>query len=589
MNKQVRIILFSTFYLLMGCFTLIIAQSTKPNIVIFLADDQGWGDISLNGNSNLETPNIDKIGTEGVRFKNFYVQPVCSPTRAEFLTGRYAFRTGVYSTSAGGERIDLDEITIANVFKNAGYVTGAFGKWHSGMQYPYHPNARGFDEFYGFCSGHWGNYFNPMLEHNGEIVRGEGFLADDITSKAMDFITANKENPFLVYVPFNTPHSPMQVPDLFWDKFKNKNLQLKSKKGDSEDEIFTKAALAMTENLDWNVGRVIKKLEELNLADNTIVIYFTDNGPNGWRWNGGMKGQKGSVDEGGVRSPLLIKWPSQIEKGVEISRISGSIDLLPTLVDLASIEYKFEKRLDGLSLKKSIMNLEEDFEDRILYNFWKGKLSARNQRYRLDQDNKLFDMTIDIGQINDLSEIFPETKSELVLAKKEYLNSVVAELPKQDRRTFPIGHRQELTTQIPARDGMGNGNIVKSNKYPNCSFFTNWIDLNDGITWNLEVLDKGDFEVELYYTCKPGDEGAELELTMQGESINFIITESFDTPLMGMEHDRVQRIESYVKEFKPVTIGRIHLEKGKSNLKLKALTKPGSAVIDLRLLLFKRI
>ena len=190
-----------------GCTSKSKMEHPKPNIVILLADDQGWGDLSWNVNTNVSTPNIDRIAQEGASFNNFYVQPVCSPTRAEFLTGRYASRVGVYSTSAGGERIDLDETTIADIFKKAGYKTGAFGKWHSGMQYPYHPNARGFEEFYGFCSGHWGNYFDPMLEHNGDIVQGEGFLADDLTSKAIRFIDQNKDAPFFVYIPFNTPHS----------------------------------------------------------------------------------------------------------------------------------------------------------------------------------------------------------------------------------------------------------------------------------------------------------------------------------------------------------------------------------------------
>ena len=144
----------------------------KPNIVIILSDDQGWGDLSVHGNTNLSTPNIDSLARDGALFDRFYVSAVCSPTRAELLTGRYHARGGVYSTSTGGERLDLDEKTLGDAFKAAGYATGAFGKWHNGTQYPYHPNGRGFDEYYGFPSGHWGNYFSPILEHNGELVRG---------------------------------------------------------------------------------------------------------------------------------------------------------------------------------------------------------------------------------------------------------------------------------------------------------------------------------------------------------------------------------------------------------------------------------
>ena len=197
------------------------APAARPNIVIILADDQGWGDLSVNGNSNLSTPRIDSLAKDGALLERFYVCPVCSPTRAEFLTGRYHPRGGVHGVSTGGERLNLDEKTIGDTFKAAGYATGAFGKWHNGTQYPYHPNARGFDEFYGFCSGHWGIYFDPPLEHNGKLVQGKGFIIDDLTDHAMKFIEKNKRRPFFCYVPFNTPHSPMQVPDRFYRKFAN--------------------------------------------------------------------------------------------------------------------------------------------------------------------------------------------------------------------------------------------------------------------------------------------------------------------------------------------------------------------------------
>ena len=263
---------------------------TPPNIVVILTDDQGWGDLSLNGNNDLSTPNIDSLAKDGASFDRFFVCPVCSPTRAEFLTGRYHVRGGVYSTSAGGERLNLDEITIADTFKSAGYTTGAFGKWHNGMQYPYHPNGRGFDEFYGFCSGHWGDYFSPPLELNGKIVKGNGFCIDDFTDKAINFIESStkSEKPFFAYLPYNTPHSPMQVPDKWWNKFKEKEIKMRNRDPRREDINHLRCALAMCENIDWNVGRILNKIDELKISKNTIVLFFHDNGPNGVRWNGGM-------------------------------------------------------------------------------------------------------------------------------------------------------------------------------------------------------------------------------------------------------------------------------------------------------------
>src|SRR4051812_42658875 len=166
-----------------------LTAAEKPNVVVILSDDQGWGDLSLNGNSNLRTPHIDSLARDGARFERFFVQPVCSPTRAEFLTGRWHPRGGVHGVSTGAERLDLDERTVAEAFRNAGYATGCFGKWHNGSQYPYHPNARGFQEYYGFTSGHWGEYFDPPLDQNGRATRGTGYLPNDITDHAIDFAT----------------------------------------------------------------------------------------------------------------------------------------------------------------------------------------------------------------------------------------------------------------------------------------------------------------------------------------------------------------------------------------------------------------
>jgi arylsulfatase A-like enzyme len=279
-------------------------RAARPSFVILLSDDQGWGDLSVHGNTNLKTPHIDSLARDGAWFDRFFVCPVCAPTRAEFLTGRYHARGGVRGVSTGDERLNIGERTIAEVFRDAGYATGIFGKWHNGTQPPYHPNFRGFQEFYGFTSGHWGQYFTPELDHNGKMIRGRGYIVDDLTDRAIEFIGKNRTRPFFCYVPYNSPHSPMQVPDRFYDKFKGAALPMRAANAEQEQIDHTRAALAMCENIDWNVGRVLAKLDEWKLADNTVVIYFSDNGPNGWRWNGGMKGRKGTVDEGGVRVPF---------------------------------------------------------------------------------------------------------------------------------------------------------------------------------------------------------------------------------------------------------------------------------------------
>ncbi len=280
----------------------------RPNVVLILTDDQGWGDLNLNGNTNIHTPEIDQLAAGGAVMENFYVQPLCAPTRAEILTGRYYPRTGVKGVCLGAERLNLDEVTIADLFRDAGYHTGCFGKWHSGQQYPYHPNGRGFDEFKGFCCGHWSHYFDSTIEHNGTEFQSEGYLPDVLTDYALEFIEENQNEPFFCYVPLNTPHSPFQVPDEYYDRHKDNPISLRSTHPEREDLNVTRAVLAMCENIDWNVGRVVNKLKELELDEDTIVIYLSDNGPNSWRWNGGMTGKKGDTEEGGVRSPCVISW-----------------------------------------------------------------------------------------------------------------------------------------------------------------------------------------------------------------------------------------------------------------------------------------
>ncbi len=561
---------------------------SPPNVIVILSDDQGWGDFSFTGNRNLATPSIDRLGYEGAYFENFYVQPVCSPTRAEFLTGRYAVRSGVYDTSEGGERIDLDESTIAEMFLEAGYATAAYGKWHSGMQYPYHPNGRGFEDFYGFCSGHWGSYFSPMLEHNGEIVYGEGYLPDDLTDHGLAFIDAHRDEPFFLYLPYNTPHSPMQVPDSLWERFENRELGMTAGKRYEENPGFTRAALAMCENIDYNVGRILAKLEALGLDDNTIIVYFNDNGPNSYRWNGGMKGRKGSTDEGGVRSPLFIRWPGKVAPGQTVTGVAGAIDLLPTLAGLTGVDVPDGKPLDGISLADALLSARPP-DDRVLFNQWNGRISLRNARFRLDTDGALFDIAEDRGQTVDVREEHPEIYRQLLSARADYEQNVASELPASDTRTFPLGHPGAVYTQLPARDGTAHGSVIRSNRWPNCSFFTNWSELSDEITWDVQVPEQGLFEVTLYYTCKEGDQGSLLELSFGEAMIQKKLEEAWDPPLEGMEKDRVPREESYVKQFKPLTLGRIRLTSGEGTLRLKALEIPGETVADVRLLQFKRI
>jgi arylsulfatase A-like enzyme len=556
------------------------AAERKPNILVVLADDQGWGDLSVHGNTNLHTPHIDSLARDGALFDRFFVCPVCSPTRAEFLTGRYHPRGGVFNVTTGGERLNLDVKTIGDTFKAAGYKTAIFGKWHNGSQYPYHPNGRGFEEFYGFTSGHWGDYYDPPLEHNGRPVRGKGYITNDLTDHALAFMEQNRERPFLCYLAFNTPHSPMQVPDQWFEPFRNRELKLR---GTPQEELdHTRAALAMCENVDFNVGRALRKLDELKLAENTIVLYFSDNGPNGRRWNGGMRGVKASTDEGGVRSPLLVRWPGHIRPATKVPQIAGAIDLLPTLAELTGVSLRAGPPLDGVSLVPLLVGRGGAWPERMIFSHWGGAVSVRTQQYRLDNTGKLYDMVKDPGQHKDVTRELPEIATRLKEAVAQWKRDVLSEL-KRERRPFTVGYPEFPWTPLPARDGVPHGNVRRSASAPNCSFFTNWTSPSDSMTWEIDVANGGRYDVVLYYTCSKDNVGSKIALTVQDQRLERTLAEAHDPPLHGAEHDRApRRGESLVKDFKPLSLGMMTLPKGRGTLTLLALEVAGKQVADVR-------
>lgn len=574
------------------------AAAPHPNILIFLADDSGWGDYSVNGNTNLRTPNIDSLARAGATLDRFYVCSVCAPTRAEMLTGRYHPRGGVRGVSTGQERLNVDERTIADAFRAGGYATGAFGKWHNGSQWPYHPNARGFDEYYGFTSGHWGEYFDPPLEHNGKTVRGKGFIADDLTSHAIEFIEKNQAKPFFCYVPYNTPHSPWAVPQEYWQRFKDQPIGMKAKPGDGEDLDHTRCALAMMENLDWNVGRVLKRLDELKLADHTIVLYFSDNGPNSFRWNGGMKGRKGSTDEGGVRSTFFIRWPGQIKAGTTVTQIAGAIDLLPTLTALAGVKRVGDKPLDGLDLSPILRGAKVQWPDRTLFSHQNGNVSARSQQYRFSNTGELFDMAADPGQTKNIAAEKPEVAAQFAKAVTDWRRDVLGRtaapvtnakgkakgggLPPDDR-PYPVGAggTKFPITPLPARDGNAHGGVKRSASAPNCSYFVNWKSTEDKITWDVEVATAGNYEVVIHHTAADAD--ATVELSHNASKLTGKVPAVWNPPLYTNQ-DTIARppAESTMKEFRPLNLGTIRLEKGRGLLTLRAVEIPGASVMDVR-------
>lgn len=584
--------------------TLTWADSPRPSVVVMLADDAGWGDYGFNGNRQLQTPNIDRIAKEGAVLERFFVCPVCSPTRAEWLTGRYHLRGGVTGVSTGQERLDLDESTVADAFRAAGYATGAFGKWHNGSQWPYHPMARGFDEYYGHTSGHWGEYFDPELEFAGRMIREPGYIVDLCTNRAIDFIRRNQDRPFFCYIPFTTPHSPWAVPAEDWERFRDRPISQRATVPEREEIDQTRCALAMVENQDRNVGRVLATLAELGLEDGTIVVYFSDNGPNTMRWNGGMKGRKGNTDEGGIRSPGFIRWPKKIAAGTTVTPITAAIDLLPTLVSMAGIARVGDQPLDGRDLTPLLLTTDRgaasaaaNWPDRMLFSTWAGKNSVRTQRYRLDDQGRLYDMLDDPAQQRDLSGSEPQTAARLREAVRAWVAEMRQEAERKPRpavvagdvrqvvdpRPIHVGYPQFPITILPARDASPIGEVTRSSSAPNSSYFVNWNSTADRIVWSVEVQTAGRYEVTIDYTCPLDDAGSLIELSLGEASLRGEVRPGWDPPLYDNQ-DTLPRplAESKMKPFKTLALGQIELPAAADELTLRAIEIPGDQVMDLR-------
>ena len=558
------------------------AHAAPPNVVVLLADDAGWGDYSFSGNRQVATPHIDSLAHGGASLQQFYVCPVCAPTRAEFLTGRYYQRTGVRGVSTGQERLDLRERTIADAFHAAGYATGCFGKWHNGSQWPYHPRARGFDQYFGYTSGHWGEYFSPPLEDNGRTVRTEGYIVDVCTDRALQFIDQNRERPFFCYVPFTTPHTPWAVPPGDWARFQNKPIEQRGSEISDTQVDATRCALAMLENQDWNVGRILDRLRQHGLEKNTIVVYFSDNGPNSPRWNGGMKGIKGSTDEGGVRSVCYIRYPDKIRPAQSVPGVSAALDLLPTLTAFAGISRVGDLPLDGIDLSPVLTGKEKPAADRMIFSTWGGNVSVRTPGHRLDAKGNLFDMETDPRQTQPLNTREPALAAKLAGAVATWRGEMLQ--LKAETLPYPVGYREFPVTMLPARDGIPLGSVRRSSRHPNCSFFQNWTSKTDRIQWNVAVHTTGTYEVTLDYTCPEADAGSTLEIGYGSSKLTTRVTPAWDPPLYTNQDtlSRGAHGESAMKEFRTLTAGTLHLEQGSGPLVLRALEIPGQSVMDLR-------
>ena len=415
----------------------------KPNVIIVITDDQGYGDVGHNGNSIIKTPTIDKFASQSISLTNYHVGTTCAPTRAGLLTGRNCNRNGVWHTIMGASLLNREEVTMADVFKENGYKTGMFGKWHLGDNHPFLPEDRGFDEtFYhggggvGQTPDYWNNdYFDDTYLRNGVPEKVEGYCTDVWFNEATKFIESKKDEQFLCYLSLNAPHSPFNVPQEYYDLYKDEESLLETQK----------RFYGMITNIDDNFSKLLNKLDDLKIADNTIVIFTTDNGSsNGYKagedgkihgYNAGMRGTKASEYDGGHRVPFIIRWPNgKLESGKSLSDLTAHVDVLPTLTSLAGINFTSDKVMDGTNIGSYLLG-ESKIKDRYLVTdtqriSWpvKGKQSSvMGGSWRLVNGNELYNVSDDPGQTNNIADKYLDRVDKMNAFYNSWWESVIKE------------------------------------------------------------------------------------------------------------------------------------------------------------------
>jgi len=435
----------------------------KPNVIIVLTDDQGYGDMSCHGNPVLRTPNIDQLSRDGVRFSQFFVSPLCQPTRASLMTGR---------NKVVGRRIEPNEQTLPQMFQRGGYATAIFGKWHLGEYRPFRPVDKGFGEQFligagsiGQVEDYWGNdNFNTWFrDSKDEWHQTEGYCTDVLFDTAMKWIEERQDKPFFCYLSTNAAHQPYGAPEEYTKPYIDKGLTKE------QAEFY-----GMIANVDQNIGRLRQRLKDLGIAENTLLIFMTDNGsavagskaklgktgqkePKGELYNADLRGKKGDIYEGGSRAAAFFVWPGNFEKNREVDQLAMHYDILPTLTDLLGIPLLQDPGLapiEGISLKGLLLGENPGYPQRyyvIYQGFWPPdqpmrqyeNTSIRSQNYRLANGNELYDLRTDVSETDNIITQKPEVAAELKTAYDQWWSANSPELPElRVDKAYPLGAKQ---------------------------------------------------------------------------------------------------------------------------------------------------
>ena len=409
-----------------------VAGAKRPNIILVMPDDQGYGDLGFTGNPILKTPHVDAFARQSVRFTDFHVSPTCAPTRAALMTGRHEFKNGVTHTIYERERLTLNATTVAQALKKAGYATGIFGKWHLGDEPQYQPGRRGFDEVFIHGAGGIGqtypgscgdapdnSYFNPTILHNDRFVKTTGYCTDIFFTEALRWMDGRRNGsaPFFAYITPNAPHAPLDCPKEYFKRY--------------EGLAPTNAAkfFGMIANIDDNFGALLGKLDAWGISENTLVIFMTDNGGTAGvqTFNAGMRGSKGTPYLGGTRVPSFWRWPAGFTGGVDCAVLTAHIDIFPTFCELAGVKLDeaMVGQAEGRSLVPLLRNANATWEDRFFVTHvgrWKRgrvsdakfeKCAIRNGRFALVNNTELYDLANDHGQATNVIALNPLVAGKL--------------------------------------------------------------------------------------------------------------------------------------------------------------------------------
>ncbi len=513
----------------------------RPNVILIVTDDQGYGDLGVTGNPLIRTPNIDAMARRSASLSRFYVSPVCAPTRACLMTGRYNYRTRAIDTYIGRAMMDPEEVTVAEMLRDGGYATGIFGKWHLGDNYPMRPMDQGFEESLVHRGGGIGQpsdppdgegkYTDPVLFHNGRESPRKGYCTDVYFNAAIDWMSEMRraERPFFAYIPTNAPHGPFHdVPvaeyeqykdlDLSNDRFPQTRGHRLPKKSDQDKRA---RIFAMISNVDANIGRLFKQLDELGITDNTLVMFMVDNGPNGRRYVAGMRGAKSQVYEGGIHSPFFAHWPAKLKAGQTSDRIAAHIDMLPTLLEVCQVDAPRKVKLDGRSVLPLLEGRQANWPERTLFiQAHRGNVPVRyhnfaalNQRWTLLNASgfgreqlpgrpkfELYDMEADPLQMKDVAGDHRE---------------VVNKLKQQYDAWFDDVSSTRADNYAPPRIHVGtpheNPVVLTRQDWRRTSKDSGWQPDSHGY-WELYAAESGRYDVTVTY--RPRDVAEQLTLVV---------------------------------------------------------------------------